>query len=122
MPIANNHQVDKEKLSATSLKILELKEIVLAERERRVRLPFQEAQELRHTVFINTIPAYYDNIVELLTPGYERDDAISNATLASEHGSAPFDGNVRRRHASNGKPLWMVKFAIFNDGSGDTGL
>jgi len=86
MVIANNQQLDRKKLSTTSQQVLDLKETVLAEWEQRVRVAFQEAQELRHPVFINTIPAYYDNLVELLTPGYYRDDAISVATLASEHG------------------------------------
>lgn len=86
MQIRNDHQVDKNKLSPTSQKVFDLKETVLAEWERRVRLAFQDAQELRHPVFINTIPAYYDNLVEGLTPGCQRDDGISNAALASEHG------------------------------------
>lgn len=50
--------------------MLELREEVLAEWERRVRAAFAQANELREPVFINTIPAFYNNIAEAVTSDY----------------------------------------------------
>lgn len=86
MTLASDQKLDYEGLSATSLRMLEIKEQVLAEWEKRTRAAFDDAKNLRHPVFINTIPAYYDNLAEALTPDYPRKTAISASTLASEHG------------------------------------
>lgn len=66
--------------------MLTLREAVLAEWETRVRAAFQEAKELREPVFINTIPAFYDNLVEALTADYPRTTALDGTTLAIAHG------------------------------------
>jgi signal transduction histidine kinase len=82
----SDQQFDLDKLSSTSRKMLMLREAVLAEWETRVRAAFQEAKELREPVFINTIPAFYDNLVEALTADYPRTTALDGTTLAIAHG------------------------------------
>jgi signal transduction histidine kinase len=99
--------------------MLEIKEKVLAEWEKRTRAAFADADALRHPVFINTVPAYYDNLVEALTPDYPRDTAISSSTLASEHGG-------ERARLTNYSPEELVlEYQIFRatliDLLGDSG-
>lgn len=43
-----------------------------AEWEKRIRAAFAQANELRERVFINTIPAFYNNIAEAVTSDYPR--------------------------------------------------
>jgi signal transduction histidine kinase len=87
MTLASDQNLDLSKLSFTSRRMFELRQTVLAEWEKRVRAAFKEAKELRHPVFINTIPSFYDNIVEAVTPDYSRTTAAEGNTLASAHGS-----------------------------------
>lgn len=75
-----------DQLPATSQRMLELRDAVLAEWEKRVRNALQEAKELRQPVFINTIPAFYDNLVEAIRPGCPRTNAVEGSQLAYEHG------------------------------------
>lgn len=87
MTLASDQNLDLNKLSFTSRRMLELRQVVLTEWEKRVRAAFKAAKELRHPVFINTIPSFYDNIVEAVTPDYSRTTAAEGNTLASAHGS-----------------------------------
>jgi signal transduction histidine kinase len=85
--LASDQKLDSAKLSPTSRKMLALREEVLAEWEKRVRARLKEANVLRQPVFINTIPVFYDNIVESVTPEYPRSNAVDDTTLAQQHGS-----------------------------------
>jgi hypothetical protein len=82
MTLASDQNRDPSKLSAISRKMLELRDAVLFEWEKRVRASFKEAKALRHPVFINTIPAFYDNIVEAVSPDYPRKNATDASSLA----------------------------------------
>ena len=75
-----------ELLSEASRSMYALKDVVLAEWEQRTRKALQDAKKLYQPVIINTIPTFYDNIVEALTPGLRSGTAISSTTLAAEHG------------------------------------
>jgi len=86
MAFASDQQLGLARLSTTSRRMHELKESVLEEWKKRVRRAFEEARELREPIFIDTIPPFYDNIVEAVTPGYPRADANEGNTLAYEHG------------------------------------
>lgn len=96
-----------DRLSITSRRMLEIKENILAEWEKRTRAAFKDANELRHPVFINTIPSYYDNLVEALSPEYPRDTAISSSTLASEH------GGERARLTNYSPEALVLEYQIF---------
>lgn len=87
MTLASDQKLDLNKLSATSHKMLELRESVLQDWEKRVRSAFKEARELREPVFIDTIPSFYDNIVEAVSPDYPRANAVEGTSLGYAHGS-----------------------------------
>jgi len=84
--LASDQKLDPEKLSRTSKKMLEVREMVLSEWEKKVRARLKAANVLRHPVFIDTIPVFYDNIVEAVTPNYPRKNAVRDTTLAHQHG------------------------------------
>lgn len=107
MAFSTDQQDDPRQLSATSRRVLALREAVLAEWETRVRAAFAEAKELRHPVFINTIPAFYDNIAEALTPGYPRANAVDGTTLATAH------GGERARLTNYDPELLILEYQIF---------
>ena len=86
MTIASDQSGGTEKLSATSEKILELREEVFAEWEKRVRGAVAQASALRQPILIDTLPAFYDNLAQFITPAYPRVDAVSTSTIATEHG------------------------------------
>jgi signal transduction histidine kinase len=104
---AGDQQIDTSKLSATAKRILELREIVINEWEKRVRAAFKEARELREPVFIDTIPAFYANIVEALSPDYPRMSATDGVTLASSH------GEERARMTNYDPELLILEYQIF---------
>jgi signal transduction histidine kinase len=87
MSLPTDQNPDSGKLSATSRKMLALRDMVLAEWEKRVRATLAEAKELRPPIVLNTMPIFYDNLAESLSPGYPRANAVEGTTLAYEHGS-----------------------------------
>lgn len=66
--------------------MMAIRETVLSEWEARVRHDFKQASHLRRPIIINTIPAFYDNIVQSLISDNSRSDATDATSLASEHG------------------------------------
>jgi signal transduction histidine kinase len=86
MTLASDQKPDTDSLSATSRRMLALREQVFAEWEERVRAGLEPASTLPHPLLIDTLPAFYDNIAEALTPDYPRNSGVDGATLAAEHG------------------------------------
>ena len=86
MTLASDQQPDTDGLSTTSRRMLVLREQVFAEWEGRVRAGLEPASTLPHPLLIDTLPAFYDNIAQALTPGYPRDTGVDGTTLAAEHG------------------------------------
>lgn len=86
MTLASDQNSDPEKLSATSRKMLELRNEVFSEWEKRIRASIKQAGTLIHPILINTLPTFYDNIAESITPGYPRTSAVDTTTIATEHG------------------------------------
>jgi signal transduction histidine kinase len=66
--------------------VLALRDTVLLEWEQRLRSAVKEARSLKHPVLINTLPSFYENIGEALTPEYPRTNGVDSASLAVEHG------------------------------------
>jgi len=75
-----------EKLSATSKKMLALRDEVFAEWEKRVRAAVAQASGLGQPILIDTLPAFYDNLAQSVTPSYPRINAVNTTTIATEHG------------------------------------
>ena len=86
MTLASDQNLDTGKLSATAQRMLALREVVLAEWEKRLRSTVNEAAALPHPILINTFPTLYDNIAQSITPGYPRTSVTMANTVASEHG------------------------------------
>ena len=85
--IATDQYADTAGWSASALAFLALREDVLARWEREVRARVAGANALLHPVLINTLPAFYGNIAESLSPANPRMLATSDTDSASAHGS-----------------------------------
>lgn len=88
---SSDEQFAPDKLSPISRRMVEIKERVIAEWEKRTRASSADANALRHPILIDTLPAYYDNLILALSPNYSHRTALSSAALssaaiASEHG------------------------------------
>lgn len=87
MTIATDQKIGPDHPSLTTRRMLELREAVLEEWEKRVRASVKSAASLTHPLLINTIPSLYHNIAEALTPDYPRTSASAvTPSVASEHG------------------------------------
>jgi signal transduction histidine kinase len=64
-----------------------LREEILSEWGRRVREEVEDAQALSEPVLVNTLPAFFDNVAELLAPDYPRaTPRAATLSVAGEHG------------------------------------
>lgn len=73
-------------LSSTSTLFLSMRDDVLAWWERDVRAQVRGAEGLLQPVLFNTLPVFYDNIAQSLTPSFPGDSATSFTSTASAHG------------------------------------
>lgn len=46
----------------------------------------ERASSLPEPILINTLPTFFDNLVQALTPGYPRESAVEGTSIASAHG------------------------------------
>ena len=84
-PAANQYP-DPNKLSPNARRMLELREEVLSEWAERVRQTIKEAGQLPQPILIDTFPALYDTIAEIITPGHRRKGDDESNTVSTEHG------------------------------------
>lgn len=87
MMLSTNQQSSTRNLSEQSRKLLAIRNDVFAEWEKRVRSLIHGADEVSHPVLLDTLPLFYGNIAEALSPGIERENAASDSTAATGHGS-----------------------------------
>jgi signal transduction histidine kinase len=87
MMLSTNQQSSTNNLSEQSRKVLAIRDEVFAEWEKRVRGQIQGADQVSHPVLLDTLPLFYGNIVEALSPGFDRENAASDSTAATGHGS-----------------------------------
>lgn len=66
--------------------MLALREVVFAEWETRVRERIVQARTVQHPILIDTLPVFYDNIAQSISPSYPRTSAVDGTTVAAEHG------------------------------------
>lgn len=86
MSFSSDKQDSNANLSPNALRMLALRDLVLAEWSRRLRNTVQEAQALPHAVLINTLPTLYENLAEAISPLHSRPLADQGNTVSSEHG------------------------------------
>ncbi len=86
-----------------------MRDAVLDDWEQRVRASVRGADQLLTPILTNTLPAFFDNLVEALTPGHPRDNATSNSNVPAVH------GNERARMTNYGPEQVIQEYQIFRD-------
>jgi len=87
MSLATDQNLDGRGLSPKALQFSSLRDAVMDRWEREVRERTDGARELLGPVLTNTLPAFYDNIAEALSPGHPREDGASDNNASTAHGS-----------------------------------
>ena len=109
MTLATDQNPDGSGLSALSLRLLELRDEVIARWGQQTRENVDLARGLPHPILVNTLPVFYDNLIEALTPGYPRATAVSHANIAGVH------GDERARMTSYGPEQVIHEYQLFRD-------
>ncbi|QBE66422.1 sensor histidine kinase [Pseudoduganella lutea] len=86
MSLATDQNIDGRGLSAKALQFASLRDAVMDHWEREVRARVDGARELLGPVLTNTLPAFYDNIAEALSPAHPRADGTSGNNASTAHG------------------------------------
>ena len=86
MSFATDQQAGSDHLSANAQRMLGLRGAVFATWEARVRERVAQARNVQHPILIDTLPVFYDNIVQSISPDYPRTSAVDGTTVAAEHG------------------------------------
>ncbi|NVM74849.1 signal transduction histidine kinase [Duganella sp. SG902] len=107
--LASDQKMNPNGLSATSKQVLAMRDAVFAEWERQVRLLIKGAQHVLHPILLNTLPIFYDNIAEALTPNHPRSNGTSNNDVAAAH------GNERARMTSYEPEQIVHEYQLFRD-------
>jgi len=94
-------------LSANARRMLDLRDAVFEAWETRVRERVKQAQSVQHPVLIDTLPVFYDNIAQSISPEYPRISAVDGTTVAAEH------GGVRARITSYDHAALIEEYQIF---------
>lgn len=88
MTIASDQDKTPGELSPTARRMLVLRDEVVAEWQKRMRAEVRQAGALPDPILTNTLPTFYDNLVQAISHGHPRSGANAPATtVASEHGS-----------------------------------
>lgn len=109
MSIASSHQQPLCHQAMRVQRLFTMRETVLTRWEQCVRASVQGADQLLTPTLINTLPAFFDNLVEALTPGHPRQDATSDSNVPAVH------GNERARMTSYGPEQVIQEYQIFRD-------
>jgi signal transduction histidine kinase len=109
MALATDQMLDSGGLSPTSRRLLTMRDEVIAEWSSQVRSKVRGAAQMTRPILINTLPAFFDNIAESLTPDYPRSEATSNSTIALDHGSE------RARMTKYGPREVIHEYQLFRD-------
>jgi signal transduction histidine kinase len=86
MSLASDQDSTQHHLSANAQRMLALRDQVFETWAQRVRDQVQQARALQQPILINTLPVFYDNIAQSISPDYPRTSAVDGTTVAAEHG------------------------------------
>jgi signal transduction histidine kinase len=86
MTLATDQNLDGHGLSPTALQFISMRDAVMDHWERAVREHVEGARDLLRPVLTNTLPAFFDNIAEALSPDHPRKQGGSFTNSASAHG------------------------------------
>ena len=134
MTLATDQNTDGHGLSPTALRFIAIRDAVMDHWEREVRARVDGARDLLRPVLTNTLPAFFDNIAEALSPDHPREQASSGSNAAGVHGGerarmTPFGPDqvvheyqilresiavVARGRVALGEPEWAIIDASIN--------
>jgi signal transduction histidine kinase len=113
MTYASDQNCTPAALSPHAQRMLALRDEVLKTWEHSVRERLLLARDVQLPILLNTMPVFYDNIVESISPDYPRTSAVDGTTVASEHG-----GERARitayNHAALIEEYQIFRWAIFH--------
>ena len=113
MNIATDHQADRQAGARHPVqraqRLFAMRDAVLSVWEQRVRSSVRGADQLLTPILTNTLPAFFDNLAEALTPGHPRENAASNSNVPAVH------GNERARMTNYGPEQVIQEYQIFRD-------
>lgn len=113
MTFASDQNATPASLSPNAQRMLALRDEVLKTWEHSVREQLFLARDVQPPILLNTMPVFYDNIVESISPDYPRSSAVDGSTVASEHG-----GERARitayNHAALIEEYQIFRWAIFH--------
>lgn len=66
--------------------LLALRPLLVQQWTAEIRADVPPSRQLQDPILINTLPTFYDNMIEALTPGYPRATATEGSTAAATHG------------------------------------
>lgn len=75
-----------QELPPLARQLLEQRDQLMSDWTAAILADIQRANQLLPPILVNTLPTFYDNLVQALAPGYPRRDAVDGASIASAHG------------------------------------
>lgn len=86
MQFSTDQNTEGGQTGQLSCSLVSLREKVLALWETKALAGIVAASSLPHSILIDTLPAFYDNLIEAVSPNYSRENATSGSTVARSHG------------------------------------
>ncbi|MDY0960646.1 HAMP domain-containing sensor histidine kinase [Massilia sp. CFBP9026] len=112
MTFASDQQGAGVGLSEAAQRMLDLRDAVFATWEARVRERIVQARDVQHPILIDTLPVFYDNIAQSISPDYPRLTAVDGTSVAAEHGGERARVTVYD-HAALIEEYQILRWAIF---------
>lgn len=86
MTFASDQNAAPPALSGNARRLLALRNTVFALWEQRVRERIAQTSTMQHPILVDTLPVFYDNLAQSISPDYPRTSAVDGTTVAAEHG------------------------------------
>lgn len=109
MTLATDQNPDGRGLSPIALQFASMRDAVMDHWEREVRDRVQGARALLRPILTNTLPAFFDNIAEALSPDHPRENAASGNNAPAVH------GGERARMTPFGPDQVIHEYQIFRE-------
>ncbi|USX11444.1 HAMP domain-containing histidine kinase [Oxalobacteraceae bacterium OTU3CAMAD1] len=84
--IGTDYQDRPGELPPLARQLLALRDQLMGDWTAAILADIQRANQLLPPILINTLPTFYDNLVQALAPGYPRRNAVAGTWIASAHG------------------------------------
>jgi signal transduction histidine kinase len=86
MTLATDQNSTGRGLSLTAMQFISIRDAVMDHWEREVREHVEGARHLLRPILTNTLPAFFDNIAEALSPDHPREQGASGNSAPAAHG------------------------------------